>query len=76
MPLLKYRCAACGKVFEELVSFSRAEEAVCPACGEKAQRAYEGKCLFGLSGSSAGRGGSGGCTGNCATCGGCSGHQH
>ena len=55
MPLLKYRC---------------------PACGEKAQRAYEGKCLFGLSGSSAGRGGSGGCTGNCATCGGCSGHQH
>ena len=69
MPLLKYRCPSCGKTFEELVSFSHAEEAKCPDCGKKAQRAYEGKCLFGVPGSS------GGCSGNCSCCGGCSGHS-
>ena len=41
----------------------------CPDCGKKAQRAYEGKCLFGAPGSS------GGCSGNCSCCGGCSGHS-
>ncbi|MEG1547419.1 MAG: FmdB family zinc ribbon protein [Clostridia bacterium] len=62
MPLLKFRCKACGKVFDELVRLSDVESQRCPDCGEKAERAYEGKCA--CSGNS-------GCGGNCSCCGGC-----
>ncbi len=63
MPLLKYKCENCEKVFEELVF---GEESVsCPECGGKALRHYQGKCYFG-SGS-----GSSGCSK--ASCSGCSG---
>lgn len=65
MPLLKYRCTACGKRFEELVSLSNEKPIHCPDCGEKAERAYEGKCLFGTPGSGSG------CSGNCSGCSGC-----
>lgn len=44
MPLLKYRCAACGKIFEELVSGKSAGLVRCPECGGSVSRAYEGKC--------------------------------
>jgi putative FmdB family regulatory protein len=63
VPLLKYKCKKCEKVFEELVF---GEEAVtCPECGSEALRHYQGKCYFG-SGSS-----SSGCSK--ASCSGCSG---
>lgn len=74
MPLLKYRCNACGAVFDTLVSVSRMDDVKCEQCGGEVSRAYEGACLFGMSGSSAGR--SGGCSGNCGSCGGCGGKGH
>lgn len=71
MPLLKYACKECGKVFEELVRNAETDRVVCPACGsEDVARHYRGKCSFGALGGS----GSGGCSGNCATCAGCGGH--
>ncbi len=73
MPFLKYRCTGCGALFEELVPPSRASETTCDLCGAKAERVYEGKCHFGMLGSSAGTGG--GCTHDCSTCG-CHCHSH
>ena len=73
MPLLKFRCGECKSVFDELVSASRLDQLETikrPQCGGSTERAYEGRCLFGMSGSDAGRGG---CGGNCAGCAGCSG---
>ncbi|MDR0896776.1 MAG: TIM barrel protein [Oscillospiraceae bacterium] len=75
MPLLKYRCTACGAVFDTLVSLSKTDQVRCEACGGAVERAYQGACLFGMAGSAAGRGA--GCSGNCASCAGCGGaHQH
>lgn len=74
MPLLKYRCKACGEVFDALVSVSRMNEITCERCGGEVVRAYEGACLFGMSGSSAGRGGA--CSGDCGGCGGCGDKSH
>lgn len=72
MPMLKYRCNACGEVFDELVSVSGMDTVKCPECGANdSERAYEGKCLFGMKGSDAGRGCS--CGGSCAGCSGCGG---
>jgi putative FmdB family regulatory protein len=74
MPLLKFRCGVCSNVFDELISSSRLDNmnsVKCPDCGGKTERAYEGRCLFGMSGSDAGRGGS--CGGNCSGCSGCGG---
>jgi len=73
MPLLKYKCKVCRKTFETLVPVSKMDAVRCE-CGGEAGRAYEGKCLFGSSGSSAGRGA--GCSGKCGGCGGCSSHAH
>ncbi|MDR1599204.1 MAG: zinc ribbon domain-containing protein [Oscillospiraceae bacterium] len=73
MPLLKFRCGDCGAVFDELVGASRLgrlDEVRCPGCGGVTERAYEGRCLFGMAGSDAGRGGCGGDCGGCAGCGG------
>ncbi len=64
MPLLKFRCKSCGKVFDELIALSRIEGVLCPACGGQTERAYEGKCACGKSGGS--------CGGDCGCCGGCS----
>lgn len=67
MPLLKFKCDACGKVFDELVSAGGAG-AVCPDCGGRdVSRHYQGKCFFGKK-----RGGGGSCGGrSCAGCKGC-----
>lgn len=72
MPLLKFRCKSCGSLFDTLVSASKIDEVRCEECGAEVARAYEGKCLFGMSGSSAGRGSA--CSGDCSGCSGCGGH--
>ena len=38
MPLYSFRCPACGKRFEEILTVARKDEAVCPDCGRKAER--------------------------------------
>ncbi len=68
MPFLKFKCEACGKVFDELVRLEQVEALRCPDCGGKVKRAYEGKCL----GAKGGCGGN--CGGSCASCGGGCGH--
>ncbi|MDR1569350.1 MAG: hypothetical protein LBS72_02540 [Oscillospiraceae bacterium] len=68
--MLKFRCKACKRLFEELTSAADMEKVKCPECGAReAERAYEGKCLFGMTGSSAGR--SAACAGSCSGCSGC-----
>lgn len=63
MPLLQYRCPACGKKFDELVKkFS--DEARCPDCGAVAERQYSGE-MFSATGKPPKK-----CSGNCKTCGG------
>lgn len=74
MPLLKYRCKACGAVFDALVPLSRVDAVKCEQCAGEVERAYEGACLFGMSGSSAGRGGA--CAGDCGSCSGCGSASH
>lgn len=64
MPLYSFRCPACGKRFEEILTVARKDEAVCPDCGRKAERVWNGKCNFGAKRS-------GGCGGHCAGCSGC-----
>ncbi len=64
MPLLKFRCTECGKIFDELVPLAGIEAIRCPECAGKTERAYEGKCAQGKSGCG------GGCAGSCASCGG------
>ena len=64
MPLYSFRCPACGKRFEEILTVARKDEAVCPDCGRKAERVWNGKCNFGAKRS-------GGCRGHCAGCSGC-----
>ena len=44
MPILQYKCPACGKEFEELVK-SHEEEVKCPVCGAAAQRSWSG-CMY------------------------------
>ncbi|MCL1795416.1 MAG: zinc ribbon domain-containing protein [Clostridia bacterium] len=73
MPLLKYKCEACQKTFDTLVSVAKMDSVRCE-CGGETGRVYEGKCLFGMPGSSAGR--DTGCSGQCGGCGGCSSHAH
>jgi len=73
MPLLKFRCQSCGALFDTLVSLSRRNDVCCEDCGAATvTRAYEGPCLFGMTGSSAGRGAA--CSGDCGGCSGCSSH--
>jgi putative FmdB family regulatory protein len=33
MPMYDYRCPQCQTTFEQLVSFSKADEVPCPRCG-------------------------------------------
>ena len=46
MALLKFRCKACGKVFDELVSPSALNKVKCPECGGETERAYEGTVSY------------------------------
>ena len=39
MPFFEYKCAKCGKIFEEYVK-KYDDEVKCPACGEKAERMH------------------------------------
>ncbi|MCM1545699.1 MAG: zinc ribbon domain-containing protein [Clostridiales bacterium] len=64
MPVLQYRCPACGKQFDELVKkFS--DEVRCPDCGNVAIRQYSGE-MYSSTGKPSKK-----CSGNCKTCGGC-----
>lgn len=64
MPVLQYRCPACGKQFDELVKkFS--DEVRCPDCGNVAIRQYSGE-MYSSTGKPTKK-----CSGNCKTCGGC-----
>ncbi len=71
MALLDFKCNECGEKFEELVFGGNVDKVRCPRCGSNdLKRIYEGKCYFGISGSSSG---SGGCSGSsCLSCSGCS----
>ncbi len=85
MPIYSFKCSECGRRFDELLPISKNADAVCPACGKKAERVWNGKCAFGAKKASGcaqecpdgdcdacpTAGGSGGCSGNCATCAGC-----
>ena len=56
MPLFEFTCAACGHVFEELLSASEAGEGKvpCPACGARKARKGFSSFATGSSGGSAG----------------------
>lgn len=64
MPLLQYKCKACGKRFDELVR-SYLDEVKCPICGGETTRDYSGEMLS-ATGKPAKK-----CSGNCKTCSGC-----
>ncbi len=64
MPLLEYKCPACGKSFQELVK-KFDDEVRCPACNERAARSWSGE-MYSATGKPVKK-----CSGNCATCSGC-----
>ncbi|MCD8205509.1 MAG: zinc ribbon domain-containing protein [Clostridia bacterium] len=64
MPLLRYKCPKCGKLFEELVA-SHADEVTCPNCGVMADRTWNGP-VYTATGKPPKK-----CSGNCKTCPGC-----
>ncbi len=64
MPILQYKCPACGKTFDELVK-KYTDEVLCPDCGAKADRLYCGE-MYSATGKPGKK-----CSGNCKTCGGC-----
>jgi putative FmdB family regulatory protein len=74
MPVYEYRCPACARLFEKLVSYSQADrDAECPACGERAGKVLSTFAAIGAGSSSvaaesAAPAGGGCCGGGC--CGG------
>jgi putative FmdB family regulatory protein len=73
VPIYEYRCLACRREFEELVSFSTADAPqACPSCGESSERKMSSFAMrvSGGAGGSSGSGKScGGCRkSSCATC--------
>lgn len=69
MPIYDFKCTSCGHKFERFTSISQRDAVVCPQCGGKVTRVFEGKWSMGIkSGQSSG---GCGCGGNCAGCSGC-----
>ncbi len=64
MPILDYKCPACGKIFDELVK-KYDDEVFCPDCGCKAERCYSGQILT-QTGKPTKK-----CSGDCKNCSGC-----
>lgn len=64
MPLLQYKCPACGACFEEIVKKPQ-DKVFCPDCKTAAERLYSGE-MFSATGKPCKK-----CGGNCKTCGGC-----
>lgn len=64
MPVLQYRCASCGKKFDELVK-KHDDKVCCPDCGNPAERVWSGE-VFSATGKPAKK-----CSGNCKNCNGC-----
>ena len=64
MPLLQYKCKACGKKFDELVK-SHLDKVICPDCGGESARDWSGE-MFSSTGKQSKK-----CSGNCKTCSGC-----
>ena len=53
VPLYEYECQKCGYLFEELVSFSNADNVPCPECGsEQVERLASGFAASGMEGGS------------------------
>ena len=44
MPLYEYKCEDCGHEFEEIVSFSNADNVACEKCGGKTERLVSTFC--------------------------------
>jgi putative FmdB family regulatory protein len=77
MPIYEFKCAKCGREFEELILGSK-EKPACPACGHKKCDKLLSSFRFGASGrggdlSASGSGGGGSSCGSCAatSCAGC-----
>lgn len=68
MPVYDFKCAACGHRFELLTTISKRDQTVCPKCGGKVTRVYEGKWSMGVKGAPQGNCA---CGGSCAGCAGC-----
>lgn len=64
MPILQYKCPACGREFEELVK-KYDDEVLCPVCRTRAERSYSGS-VWSATGKPSKK-----CSGHCSTCGGC-----
>ncbi|MBQ8885117.1 MAG: zinc ribbon domain-containing protein [Clostridia bacterium] len=64
MPILQYKCKACGKRFEELVA-SYKDEVKCPDCESETERDYSG-AMYSSTGQTSKK-----CSGKCSTCSGC-----
>ena len=70
MPLYQFVCEECGKHFEVLCGMDRRDSVVCPDCGGRVKRSYEGACSFGNMKYSGGRQ-----DGPCADCPHCCHHE-
>lgn len=73
MPVYEYRCLGCGRQFDELVSFSTADDPrACPSCGHAAERRMSSFAMRVSGGAGAPSGGAKNCSGcrksSCAAC--------
>jgi putative FmdB family regulatory protein len=73
VPIYEYRCVACRREFDELVSFSTADDPrSCPSCGDAAERKMSSFAVRVSGGSAGSSGGGKSCSScrksSCATC--------
>jgi len=62
MPIYEYKCEACDKIYEELVTGDRDKPIPCPACGSGKTQ----KLMSVIGAISVGSSSSGGCVDSCA----------